>query len=170
MRKQDSADMHWQFEELPSRPRRVGDGSHSDTQAVRPAPNPQPHQPDLRLAKLNGRPAGRSMGRSPGDAEALIRQQALETFRALKEMFAQSQIEPNLWNVLSFIIDRQPDATISTQVSGGGMEFVFTLDSFDGYSPLFAKELLSIIFEQMSKLQTSASTITHDSVRLSIKL
>jgi hypothetical protein len=100
------------------------------------------------------------------DDTPLMHELAIEAFEELKnDILQSSNAEPNPWNILVLLLDRyreRLDGEIDLKINNGGFEIVIEHNSHNGFDSMFAKELLSILFQRMPAVKKADISIMSD--------
>jgi hypothetical protein len=101
------------------------------------------------------------------DESALLHDSAKQAFGLIKNALSESGIHPSLWSMLRFLLDHAKEPpNFSVQLENGNFILVITYDSESVHTLVFAKELLSIIFQEMSGVEVDVSLLPENTIKL----
>lgn len=101
------------------------------------------------------------------DESSLLHGSAKRAFGLIKNVLSESGIQPNLWSMLAFLLNyaKEPP-NFSVKLENGDFTLVITSDSDDVHTLVFAKELLSLIFQEMARVEVDVSLLPENAIKL----
>jgi hypothetical protein len=105
-------------------------------------------------------------------AQVSMQDLANEASELIKDTLSNSGVEPNLWSVMAFLIDRYDERSIfqfSVQVENKRFACLIEQESGRVHILQFVKELLSIIFKEMAAVQADISILSNNALKVQVK-
>jgi hypothetical protein len=91
---------------------------------------------------------------------------ALEAFEELRQDMLRSGAAPTFWSMVDLLLRRYgvQESDVDMRIDTRGFIVVAKQNSHSDYSSLFAREFLSILFEQMASVQANVSILPENEI------